>query len=310
MRISALPSLGVLLMGLATPAPSDGQVRNRLNEARLQHGAITASTPFNLRTMVKGKRIVRIGGLKALFKPPSPTRVHGIRPYTDARRERAVYVAACEMGLDVAPPTVLRKHRGKLGSIQLWVRGAPGSSLVDWGKIDTASTELQFKASGRVWGTFNTGRIARLDWDSVHAAAILDYVTNGRDRHFNNFLTYEQAGRLKIMTIDSGIAFAPPRDRSMKLELKTALHELVLVGARVAGQRSLSAGLAAKLRDTSEDRLARRLRQAGLSGTEVRGAIHRLRHVKRLGLAAPFRRPVSGLPAEIAAEGRRLLGDE
>jgi hypothetical protein len=281
--------LVVALLGvLATPA---GATPPLLRQGQaLRRATILENRGFEVPdTITPGKRILVHATGRSLFKPPTPQPPHQIPAATDHLRERAFFVTAAYLGLE-APATALRRVDGKVGSVQEWLTGEPASSAL-----------LERSMHGDLY--VPAGRLAKLDWDSVHAIAVLDYVTNNRDRHWGNLLVQKAGDKLKLVPIDNGLSFAPRTD----WELKKASYELAILGADHGAPRQLSEGLLAKIRAVDERRLARHLRRTGLEPAAVSEAMERLAHLKREGLLALARHSVSGLPEYMTSCGLRAL---
>jgi len=118
----------------------------------------------------------------AVYKPQ-----RGERPLWDfpdgtlCYRERAAYVASCELGWRIVPPTVLRHGQHGLGSVQLYIEHDPA---VNYFNLDEHYIPrlMQFTA--------------------------FDYVVNNADRKGGHCLKDEQG---QLWGIDHGIAFHEAR---------------------------------------------------------------------------------------------------
>ena len=285
--LTLIPALALLTL---TAAPAAARPAALRQAQALRRAAILGERALEVPdTVTPGKRLLTHATSQSLFKPPTPQPPHQIPVGTDPLRERAFFLTAAYLGLE-APVTALRRVGGRLGSVQEWLPGALASSAL-----------LERSMHGDLY--VPASRLARLDWDSVHAVAVLDYITNNRDRHWGNLMVQEVGGKLKVLPIDNGLSFAPRTD----WELKKASYELAILGADHGAPRQLSDGLLAKIRAVDEQRLARHLRRTGLEPAAVREAMERLGHVKREGLLALVRHGVSGLPEYMTSCGLRAI---
>jgi len=166
------------------PAPGiGGGPRPDVEDAavRALHAEITSTK--DLGGGVNASKVVRFrGGGSAVWKPTSgeaadelPT---GIQPGTMHLREAATYDVARLMGIDVVPPTTVRRHEGGEGSVQAFVRARPGWSAT------------------------------KIDRESAEQMRLLDFVTGNRDRHPENFLRKKGGA---VVAIDNGQAFPSSR---------------------------------------------------------------------------------------------------
>ncbi len=144
-----------------------------------EHKGINAS--YILRLGEKGER-------KGIFKPadgevvlgekgelsPRP----GIEPKSSFKREWLAFMADRALGLDVTPPTVVRKGEQGVGSFQAWI---PDAKTYDEG-----------------------GPEAGLSEEEAQKIALFDYLIGSQDRHGGNFMV-DKAG--KAHAIDNGLSF-------------------------------------------------------------------------------------------------------
>lgn len=273
--LTAPPAVPLDATTIGKREPALSQIMT-MKVARTKDLGGTGITPDKLKVTLEN-------GKQAIFKPASGVGLHDIRPGTDHIREKAAYLTARHFGSNVVPATQIREFGGKTGSIQLWARGKPARKIyrdsAEWLEV-----------------------LKNMDYDSLHEMAVLDYVTNNRDRHADNFLIYKARGKFRVVAIDNGLAFAPKRDSW----LNDQGYEWVVRAAEAGGPAQISQRLWNGIRRVNAQNLTDDLSRTGLTTTEINGAVERLRLVQQYGLSALFRFPVSGLKTGIVDGAKRM----
>ncbi len=292
-------------------SPATASTREALRQLQLLRKIpVVQSSPLEVpNTMNSGKRLAvmalvdasgRPSFFQGIFKPPltregasAETRQmmeqRGIPYGSDHRREAGYSLTAAYMGC-LSLPSTLRRLDGQLGSLQVFA-----------GDAESAFTRF----TPHDW---QPAKAKDVDLRSLLAMLVVDYVTNQRDRHFNNILVARANNQDHLIPIDNGIGFAPATDQ---LPAFSALYRILF--SKVTGQafsRSRESWLALmrsktlpqleaqdwqRIKDTDERQLARHLRRIGLEPRVVADSIARLRLVKREGLNALVTHPLPGI---------------
>jgi hypothetical protein len=190
-------------------------------------------------------KVVVDGRLVAVHKPGTP-----VDSATDwgtsegePAREIAAFELADELGWhDLVPVTLAWDGPLGPGSAQRWLHGA-----------DEGTDEITVYRA----------------WDRERAA-VLDYVMGNTDRNRGNYLGY--GARLQL--IDHGNAFLPREELDELVVLRGSEFVLAQLGVQ------LSPKVVAAVRGVDLERLAARLRNAGLGDYEVDTALSRLREIR------------------------------
>jgi len=133
-------------------------------------------------------RLGEKGEMKGIFKPVDGEKVlgekselsprPGIEPKSSFKREWLAFMADRALGLDVTPPTVLRREAQGVGSFQAWI---PDAKTYNEGGPDAALSE-----------------------EEARKIALFDYLIGSQDRHGGNFMI-DKGG--KAHAIDNGLSF-------------------------------------------------------------------------------------------------------
>ena len=143
-------------------------------EQFLRRALVTDSSPIGAGVTKSLKLRLELDGesREAVFKSYD-------QPSDSWRREIAAYQLDRLLGLGMVPPTVKRKHRGRLGGLQLWVEGSSVASAEVPHDVDAWRRQVS-----EMW--------------------IFDYLIGNIDRHLENaIMTPEQ----HLVLIDNSKAF-------------------------------------------------------------------------------------------------------
>jgi phage gp29-like protein len=165
---------------ISSPVIKEKLIGREVKSEKVLGGGVSESTIVNLK-----------GGTKAVFKPQDGE-APGIRSQipdgTHYLRERAAAAVAEIGGLDdLVPSTVIRSIGGRIGSVQLFVKGAK-----------PAAVYLPLGGKGRQPDKAFDG-----DRDLARAA-VFDWLTGNTDRHAGNWLVRKNG---KLALIDHGLTF-------------------------------------------------------------------------------------------------------
>jgi hypothetical protein len=183
-QADGVPSTSIAKAGERGLAPGVGgtprpDVKNR--EVQALHRDIVSTK--DLGGGVNASKVVKFrGGGAAVWKPAAgesaEDRPTGIEPGTMHVREAAAHDVARLLGIDVVPPTTVRRHEGQEGSVQAFVRARPA------------------------WSAKATER------ESAEQMRLLDFISGNRDRHAGNLLLKKGGA---VVAIDNGQAFPSER---------------------------------------------------------------------------------------------------
>jgi len=176
---------------------------------------------FSSNTALLSLLKTKEGYLRAIFKPESGESTRRKAEFNITRfypRERDAYRLDKALGLDVVPPTVIRRVRLKdsqdavLGSLQLFI---PREYALPFNKISREDREKYTRT---------------IDWQKI---AVLDYLINNADRKDANMLAVT-GSTPGVIAIDHGCSFCHINNRDImgpRLDLrlqKTPLDQEVL----------------------------------------------------------------------------------
>jgi hypothetical protein len=189
--------------------------------------------------------------------------------------ERGVYLTARHLGvpLHVAPPIV--EHEGTVygkGWVSPWIPGLRNIMEGD-GALSRDLTHAGWRQPERV------------DWDSVHAVVVLDFVTGQADRAWNNVFIRERRGKMTAVALDNELTFG--HTSGEVIPIPSSPYGLLIRNAP-ASARKLSPRIRRGLDAIDVEAWKADLRRTGIAPHEIEAAAGRLRQVKEHGLAAIF----------------------
>ena len=173
---------------IALPWVDDGTQEDKASSSVdiLSSGTIVSKADVEMGGINDSTLLSLAGGTRGIFKSISGenklarTSVDATQ-FPLAYREAMAYRIDQQMGLNMVPPTVIRKIDGQLGSIQYWSEGDVGR-MADI--VDTLSP------------------------DDIYKMSAFDYLIGNTDRHHHNILYKNN----KPVLIDNGFAF--PKNNS------------------------------------------------------------------------------------------------
>ncbi len=174
-----------------------------------------------------------------------------------AKHERGLYITSRALRLNVVKKTIHAELDGEAGTVQRW-----------FDKADPKST-------------------ARIDWDSVHSVAVLQYVVRFVDdaRNVESELVGPEGKERRVFrTFDAEHSFGT-------MEPERGFMNVVL-----DGPPQLSPRVWRKIKQTNIESWRQALLSEGIPHDRVDGAVHRLRLVQEHGLDALFLFPEGRAP--------------
>jgi hypothetical protein len=295
--------------GLAKPPTRQIQRGRSQSCHHLTHGRILSRQPLNDSGSNTGKQLLTLEKLGlAIAKPPSQITMLGIARGSEPVREVLAFRGGQRLfgkTFDVIPRTDFRLIDRVRHSVQRWIVKAVAPSSV----VSIVTETLPF---GKVRFTDYSKRIPKevlrkLDVDSVHMLAILDYVINQPDRRPDNWMLEKKSGRLYLRGIDNGVSWVLDHNLPTGWRRANDSNYFAVELARSGRGRKLSPRLRRFLASVDIQAWRRELKQLGLSNKEISDSARALARVQRDGLRAIFTHPRKTAPAELTAIGLRLF---
>ena len=211
-------------------------------------------------------------GDKIVFRPTQSALGIARAGQLRSARQIGVYLTSKHLGLRAAPHLFRATYQGQEGTGERYHRGTHPDEL----GMATSSGANSIVPAGVA------ALVAQIDWDSLHAVAILHYVTANADGHGWNIFTHKQGGKLRFWAVDAELSFAnaqAPGRTSMAIEL---IREAIKHGAPT----QLSRGLQKRLANVDVASWQQDLAEAGLGAADIAQAVQRLQLVQQRGLQA------------------------
>jgi hypothetical protein len=266
----------------------DARTRRTARGAVVRQKAVAFRSNLMRVTYSSGQELVHIG-------PHDSKTGHG-----RGVRERSVYLTARHMRvpLTVVPPMV---------EAEATVFG--NGYLMPWlSKLRKLSGTEMDRTLQRDLDAALRRNPARIDWESIHAILLVDYVTMQSDRHEFNIFFQKHGDKLRAVAVDNEASFGAHIGSGID-PAHGRLAQLVRSAAdRHPPARRLSARLEAGLRAIDVKAWKADLAAAGLERSQVAQAAERLKQVKKHGLGAIFpeaeAKAAPGRPARASRLGR------
>jgi SPP1 gp7 family putative phage head morphogenesis protein len=167
--------------GADVPAPAQVMDKQTL-EKDLTSGQIKKKEGAGDKSGVN-ETLFTSNGVQGVFKPAAGEK-DGLRMSipggTYYKREVAAYELDKVLGIDLVPPTVIRKMDGRIGSHQLFMNGY------------------------KTWDEAPDAWKAKISNETKERMQLLDYLLGNEDRHVGNFMINESGN---MVAIDNGLTF-------------------------------------------------------------------------------------------------------